>query len=201
MFLSFSFFLSLFISGPQVGVREGGDVPGGDGGRGRGGERCLHCGRPTGQCPDSGLHQWGPRGGTQVGCLYTGGEDTGWSTSQHFDRLVEFGDLGIDLPPLPYDLHPKAGQRKFPAAKKEGEDEEEENVVDTQSHPAQIQPFGTYNKEIEAVVIEAEPEQSDRLAVGALAGPPLPRQSEIDTNIYHYNTNYNLVKFDRIVNN
>ena len=55
----------------------------------------------------------------------------------------------------------------------------------------QIQPFGTYNKEIEAVVIEAEPEQSDRVAVGALAGPPLPRRSEIDTNIYHYNTNYN----------
>ena len=93
-------------------------------------------------------------------------------------------------------------QRKFPAAKKEEEDEEEENVVgvDTQSHPVQIQPFGTYNKEIEAVVIEAEPEQSDRVAVGALAGPPLPRLSEIDTNIYHYNTNYNLVKFDRIVN-
>ena len=37
--------------------------------------------------------------------------------------MVEFGDLGIDLPPLPYDLHPKAGQRKFPAAK---EDEEKE---------------------------------------------------------------------------
>ena len=47
-------------------------------------------------------------------------------------------------------------------------------------------------------MIEAEPEQSDRLAVGALAGPPLPRRSEIDTNIYHYNTNYNLVKFDKI---
>merc|ERR1712242_371392 len=124
------------------------------------------------------------QGNVQTQAYISGGPEGG-------HRLVEFGDLGIDLPPLPYDLHPKAGQRKFPAAKEE-EEEEEENVVDTQSHPVQIQPFGTYNKEIEAVVIEAEPEQSDRVAVGALAGPPLPRRSEIDTNSYHYNTNYNL---------
>ena len=121
-----------------------------------------------------------------------------------FNRLVEFGDLGIELPPLPYDLHPKAGQRKFPAAKdddeeeEEIEEEEEENVVDNQSHPVQIQPFGSYKKEIEAVVIEAEQGASDNGAVGALAGPPIFRKPQIDSNIYNYNTNYNLVKFDRI---
>ena len=108
--------------------------------------------------------------------------------------MVEFGDLGIDLPPLPYDLHPKAGQRKFPAAKEEEEEEEEENVVDIQSHPVQIQPFGSYKKEIDAVVIEAEQGQLDGGAVGALAGPPTFRRSEMDGNIYHYNTNYNLVQ-------
>merc|ERR1712048_755704 len=106
-------------------------------------------------------------------------------------RLVEFGELGIDLPP-------KAGQRKFPAAKHaeekgEMEEEEEENVVDKQSHPVQIQPFGSYKKEIEAVVIEAEQEKINDGAVGALAGPPVFRRPQMDSNIYHYNTNYNLI--------
>merc|ERR1711913_14763 len=113
-------------------------------------------------------------------------------------RLVEFGELGIDLPPLPYNLHPKAGQRKFPAAKHaeekgEMEEEEEENVVDKQSHPVQIQPFGSYKKEIEAVVIEAEQGKINGEAVGALAGPPVFRRPQMDSNIYHYNTNYNLI--------
>merc|ERR1712048_1467438 len=108
-------------------------------------------------------------------------------------RLVEFGDLGIELPPLPYDLHPKAGQRKFPAAKDDDEEEmaeeEEENVVDIQSHPVQIQPFGSYKADIEAVVIEAEQGKSDAGAVGALAGPPLFRRPQLDRNIFNYNTN------------
>ena len=137
----------------------------------------------------------------------TGGRSTDYfGEKQHFlcfNRLVEFGELGIDLPPLPYDLHPKAGQRKFPAAKHaeekgEMEEEEEENVVDKQSHPVQIQPFGSYKKEIEAVVIEAEQEKINDGAVGALAGPPVFRRPQMDSNIYHYNTNYNLVKFDKI---
>ena len=129
----------------------------------------------------------------------TGGSSIhfGVNILKYFIRLVEFGELGIDLPPLPYDLHPKAGQRKFPAAK-EKEEEEEENVVDIQSHPVQIQPFGSYKQEIEAVVIEAEPGKSDSEAVGALAGPLSFRGAQIDTNIYNYNTNYNWVRFDRI---
>ena len=78
------------------------------------------------------------------------------------------------------------------------EEEEEENVVDNQSHPVQIQPFGSYKKEIEAVVIEAEQGASENGAVGALAGPPIFRKPQIDSNIYNYNTNYNWVRFDRI---
>merc|ERR1712241_854949 len=126
----------------------------------------------------------------QEGNLETQAYISGGAQGGH--RLVEFGDLGIDLPPLPYDLHPKAGQRKFPAAKEEDEEEEKENVVDIQSHPVQIQPYGTYMKEIEAVVIEAEPGYSDGGAVGALAGPRIFRQSQIDGNIYNNYNNYNL---------
>jgi len=138
----------------------------------------------------------------QEGNLETQAYISGGQQGGH--RLVEFGDLGIDLPPLPYDLHPKAGQRKFPAAKEkeeeeeeeEKEEEEEENVVDNQSHPVQIQPFGSYNKEIEAVVIEAEAGHGDSGAVGAvgaLAGPPIFRQAQSDSSIYNYNTNYNWI--------
>ena len=29
-------------------------------------------------------------------------------------RYADFSDLGIELPQLPYNLHPVAGQRKFP---------------------------------------------------------------------------------------
>merc|ERR1712037_67065 len=128
-------------------------------------------------------------GNVQTQAYISGGHQGG-------HRLVEFGDLGIDLPPLPYDLHPKAGQRKFPAKKEkedeEKEKEEEENVVDIQSHPVQIQPFGSYKKEIDAVVIEAELGQIESGgAVGALAGPPTFRRSQMDRNIYNYNTNYN----------
>ena len=131
-------------------------------------------------------------GNLETQAYISGGEQGG-------HRLVEFGDLGIDLPPLPYDLHPKAGQRKFPAVKEEDEEKEkekeEENVVATQSHPVQIQPYGIYKKEIEAVVIEAEPGDSDGAAVGALAGPPVFRQAQIDRNIYNNYNNYNTVKF------
>ena len=31
----------------------------------------------------------------------------------HF-RYTDFSELGIELPQLPYNLHPQAGQRKFP---------------------------------------------------------------------------------------
>jgi len=40
-------------------------------------------------------------------------------------RLAPLTELGVELPPLPYYLQPKAGQRKFP---KETDEEEKENV-------------------------------------------------------------------------
>ena len=117
------------------------------------------------------------------------------------DRLVEFGDLGIDLPPLPYNLHPKAGQRKFPAVTEEDEERTENSlesvVVSAKSHPVEVQPFGSYKEDVEAVVIEASETklgrdgEDDEVAVGALAGPP--RQYVAGPRIVNYNTNNHLL--------
>ena len=87
-----------------------------------------------------------------------------------------------------------SNEGKLEEEEEKEKEEEEENVVDIKSHPVQIQPFGSYKKEIDAVVIEAEQGRLDGGAVGALAGLPTFRRSEMDGNIYHYNTNYNLVQ-------
>merc|ERR1712241_435075 len=122
-------------------------------------------------------------------------------------RLVEFGELGIDLPPLPYNLHPKAGQRKFPVANEEDEQTEENsiegNVVNAKSHPVHINPFGIYKEEVKAVVIEAADTNLgqyqlgdyDNSAVGALAGPPAlgGYHAGGGPNIVNYNTNNHLL--------
>lgn len=114
---------------------------------------------------------------------------------------MEFGDLGIDLPPLPYNLHPKAGQRKFPAVSEEDEDRTENSseavVVSAKSHPVEVQPFGSYKEDVEAIVIEASEtklgryDEDDEVAVGALAGPP--RQYGGGGRIVNYNTNNHLL--------
>ena len=140
--------------------------------------------------------------GVKRGLYTVAGEDGQIKTQAYISggdqghRLVEFGDLGIDLPPLPYDLHPKAGQRKFPAVVDEDEVSVEADVVLAESHPVEIQPFGTYKEDVEAIVIEASKtglgrnNQDDEVAVGALAGAP--RQYEAAPKIVNHNTNNHL---------
>ena len=104
-------------------------------------------------------------------------------------RYTDFSELGIKLPQLPYDLHPVAGQRKFPkdhdVEKEEDDDYDEidEPSVTLKQHPVQLHPFGRLVPEIKAVVIEPSVRtQSSNFrlggdyltepqAVGALAGP------------------------------
>ena len=75
-------------------------------------------------------------------------------------RLASLSEMGVELPPLPYNLHPKAGQRKFPkedTLEEKAEtlkDEEEEPISNTYKHPVQINPFGRLDHGSEAIVIE-----------------------------------------------
>merc|ERR1712013_344372 len=75
-------------------------------------------------------------------------------------RLASLSEMGVELPPLPYNLHPKAGQRKFPKEdtseiKAETlKEEEEEPISNTYKHPVQINPFGRFDHGSEAIVIE-----------------------------------------------
>merc|ERR1712066_1119717 len=68
-------------------------------------------------------------------------------------RLASLSEMGVELPPLPYNLHPKAGQRKFP---KEAnlKQRKEEPTSRTYQHPVQIHPFGRFDHNSEAIVIE-----------------------------------------------
>merc|ERR1712013_495721 len=90
-------------------------------------------------------------------------------------RLASLSEMGVELPPLPYNLHPKAGQRKFPKEdtseiKAETlKDEEEEPIPNTYKHPVQINPFGRFDHGSEAIVIVGEDYGE---AIGALAGRP-----------------------------
>ena len=104
-------------------------------------------------------------------------------------RYTDFSELGIKLPQLPYDLHPVAGQRKFPkdhdVEKEEDDDYDEINEpsVTLKQHPVQLYPFGRLVPEIKAVVIEPSVRtqssnfrlggdyRTESQAVGALAGP------------------------------
>jgi len=104
-------------------------------------------------------------------------------------RYTDFSELGIKLPQLPYDLHPVAGQRKFPkdhdVEKEEDDDYDDvdEPSVTLKQHPVQLHPFGRLVPEIKAIVIEPSVRtQSSNFrfggdyltepqAVGALAGP------------------------------
>jgi len=77
-------------------------------------------------------------------------------------RLASLSELGLKLPPLPYNLHPKAGQRKFPKEDElpetkevanPGQKEQELEAFEYQ-HPVQIHPFGRLDHHSKAVVIE-----------------------------------------------
>ena len=73
-------------------------------------------------------------------------------------RYADFSDLGIELPQLPYNLHPVAGQRKFPKPVVEIEKDVAKSPVKSKVHPVQLYPFGRIHEDINAVVIEpAEP--------------------------------------------
>ena len=104
-------------------------------------------------------------------------------------RYTDFSELGIQLPQLPFDLHPVAGQRKFPKDHDVDEEENEHNEevketpVTLGRQSVQLHPFGRLIPEIDAVVIEPSVrDQSDKFrfgensfnrrpqAVGALAG-------------------------------
>ena len=117
-------------------------------------------------------------------------------------RYADFSELGIELPQLPYNLHPVAGQRKFPKQQEDMEGEEmeagEAAATSARQHPVQLHPFGRVDEDINAVVLEAAlegerrvvlPDYSDVVivgeedrdstnteAVGALAGPPARAQ-------------------------
>ena len=102
-------------------------------------------------------------------------------------RYTDFSELGIKLPQLPYDLHPVAGQRKFPKDVEKEEDDYYDEVnepsVTLKQHPVQLHPFGRLVPEIKAVVIEPSVRtqssnfrlggdyRTESQAVGALAGP------------------------------
>ena len=91
------------------------------------------------------------------------------SVTSAVSRYADFSELGIELPQLPYNLHPVAGQRKFPKQQEEeGEVEEVEAgeavATSVRQHPVQLHPFGRVNEDINAVVIEAALEE-ERLVV------------------------------------
>ena len=128
------------------------------------------------------------------------------SVTSAVSRYADFSELGIELPQLPYNLHPVAGQRKFP--KQQEMEAGEAAATSVRQHPVQLHPFGRVNEDINAVVIEAAleeerlvvldrgqaepaeyPDYSDVVivgeedrdslnteAVGALAGPPARAQ-------------------------
>jgi hypothetical protein len=123
-------------------------------------------------------------------------------------RLASLSEMGVELPPLPYNLHPKGGQRKFP--KEENREEpnlkqrKEEPTSLTYQHPVQIHPFGRFDHNSEAIVIEPaekglgrfiEQEEEDEEAdyndivivgedydgaIGALAGRPAGHPVDTD---------------------
>ena len=83
------------------------------------------------------------------------------SDSQSY-RLASLSELGVELPPLPYNLHPKAGQQKFPKEENQEKDkepihskQEEENLMKSNyQHPVQIHPFGRLDDGKDAIVID-----------------------------------------------
>ena len=92
-------------------------------------------------------------------------------------RYADFSELGIELPQLPYNLHPVAGQRKFPKQQQqEGEEEEEEMeageaaATSARQHPVQLHPFGRVDEDINAVVLEAALEEERLGGAGARPG-------------------------------
>ena len=75
----------------------------------------------------------------------------------------------MKLPPLPYSLHPRAGQRKFPGPAQ---------LRSPSPAPGPLHPYGRYEAADSAVVVEAAPPaELGRMmptlrAFGALAGTP-----------------------------
>ena len=88
------------------------------------------------------------------------------SVTSAVSRYADFSELGIELPQLPYNLHPVAGQRKFPKQQKQQQEMEagEAAATSARQHPVQLHPFGRVNEDINAVVIEAALEE-ERLVV------------------------------------
>ena len=82
-------------------------------------------------------------------------------------RYADFSELGIELPQLPYNLHPVAGQRKFPKQEvMEGEMEAgEAAATSARQHPVQLHPFGRVDEDINAVVLEAAQEGERRVVL------------------------------------
>ena len=86
-------------------------------------------------------------------------------------RYADFSELGIELPQLPYNLHPVAGQRKFPKQQQQEDMEEEEMeageaaATSAQQHPVQLHPFGRVDEDINAVVLEAAREEEQRVVL------------------------------------
>ena len=86
-------------------------------------------------------------------------------------RYADFSELGIELPQLPYNLHPVAGQRKFPKQQQEEDMEEEEMeageaaATSARQHPVQLHPFGRVDEDINAVVLEAAQEGERRVVL------------------------------------
>merc|ERR1712106_753884 len=77
-------------------------------------------------------------------------------------RLASLSEMGVELPALPYNLHPKAGQRKFPKQETlvetlepaSSRQEIKEPTPITYQHPVQINPFGRLDHGLAAVVID-----------------------------------------------
>ena len=83
-------------------------------------------------------------------------------------RYADFSELGIELPQLPYNLHPVAGQRKFPKQQQEEESEMEAGeaaATSARQHPVQLHPFGRVDEDINAVVLEAALEGERRVVL------------------------------------
>ena len=85
-------------------------------------------------------------------------------------RYADFSELGIELPQLPYNLHPVAGQRKFPKQQQEDMEEEEMEAgeaaaTSARQHPVQLYPFGRVDEDINAVVLEAALEEERRVVL------------------------------------
>ena len=94
------------------------------------------------------------------------------SVTSAVSRYADFSELGIELPQLPYNLHPVAGQRKFPKQQQQQEKEEESEVeageaaaTSARQHPVQLHPFGRVDEDINAVVLEAAQEGGRRVVL------------------------------------